>query len=346
MNIGYVFHPSYLLHDTGAGHPESPARLESIMSYLKSSGLLNKLIKVEARRASSEEISLVHTARYQDVINEMCANGGGSLDADTVLSQESCNAAKYAAGGAVAAVEAIMAGDVGKCFALVRPPGHHAFPDRGSGFCIYNNVAIAARFAREKFGIGRIAILDFDVHHGNGTQAIFDDDPETMYISVHQSPYYPGSGGVDDTGTGAAKGTKTNIPLPPGCGDSEYTTVYEEIVMPAVRRFRPNLILVSAGYDAHRDDPLAGMKLTASGYAAIVQRISMLANEYCGGKTVFCLEGGYNLGALARLVAATFRVLLGESAAGEIVAEPEVYSLGTPDISGAIGKIKRIHHLE
>ena len=353
-HIGYIFQPSYLLHNPGAGHPESPARVESIMAYLKSNGLMDRLANVEARRASREEISLVHTTGYQSKINSMCAAGGGSLDADTILSADSCVAAEYAAGGAVAAVEAVMTGDVRKCLALVRPPGHHAFPDRGSGFCIYNNIAIAARFARAKYGLKRLAILDFDVHHGNGTQAIFDDDPDTMYVSTHQSPYYPGTGAIDDIGVSgegretrnAQRVTKVNIPLPAGCGDGEYTRVYDEIVIPVVRRFRPELILVSAGYDAHRDDPLAGMKLTASGYAAMVSRISMLADECCGGKAVFCLEGGYNLGALARSVAVTFRVLLGESAATEVAAEPAEYSFGTPDISGIVHKVKLIHHLE
>ncbi|XUX00274.1 MAG: histone deacetylase [Dehalogenimonas sp.] len=362
MSIGYVFHRFYLLHDPGLGHPESAARLESVMAYLKSSGLLDRLVKVETRRAAGEEISLVHTPAYQDKIASVCSSGGGSLDADTHLSTESCDAAEYAAGSAVTAVEAVMGGNIGKCFALIRPPGHHAFADRGSGFCIYNNIAIAARFARGKYGLGRIAILDFDVHHGNGTQSIFDNDPATMYVSIHQSPHYPGSGSIEDTGASFSsppggrgiKGegaintypTKVNIPLPPGCGNSEYTSIYDEIVMPVVRRFKPELILVSAGYDAHRDDPLAGMKLTESGYAAIASRISTLADEFCGGRIVFCLEGGYNLHALARSVAATFMVLLGEPVEPEMAARPLEYNFGAPDISGLIRQIKSVHHLE
>ncbi|APV45400.1 Acetoin utilization deacetylase AcuC [Dehalogenimonas formicexedens] len=345
MKTGYVFHPSYLLHDPGAGHPEAAARLASVMAYLKSSGLLERLVKVEARRATAEEISLVHTPAYQEKINSICASGGGSLDADTVLSPGSCEASEYAAGGAVAAVEAVMSGTTGKCFALVRPPGHHAFPGRGSGFCVYNNIAVAARYARVKFGVRRAAILDFDVHHGNGTQGIFDDDPETMYVSVHQSPHYPGSGGVDDTGMGGGRGTKVNIPLPAGCGDAQYALVYDEIVMPAVRRFKPELILVSAGYDAHRDDPLGGMKLTETGYAAIVARIAALSEECCGGKAVFCLEGGYNLEALARSIGATFRVLVEEAPAVGIETEPLNYNFGPPDIAGLIRELKTIHKI-
>ena len=345
MKVGYVFHPSSLLHDTGAGHPESAARLEAVMAYLKSSGLIDRLTKIEARRASPEEISLVHTARYQNRISTICASGGGSLDADTILSPESCNAAEYAAGGAVAAAEAVMGGRVGKCFSLVRPPGHHAFPGYGSGFCIYNNVAIAAWFARAKYGLALIAIIDFDVHHGNGTQAIFDDDPSTMYISTHQSPLYPGSGGVDDIGIGGAKGTKVNVPLPPGCGDPEFIRVYDEVVIPCLRRFRPELIVVSAGFDAHFGQALANMRLTAAGYAMMVGRISTLAGDCCGGKAVFCLEGGYNLEALARSVAVTFKVLLGESPGAEIAADEAEYSFGSPDISGLIAELKEIHRL-
>ena len=345
MNIGYVFDPSYLLHNTGADHPDSAGRLEAVMTHLNSIGLLDRLIKIEPRRATRDELSLVHTSEYQNQVASLCAGGGGILDADTILSAESCNAAEYAAGGAVAAIEAVMDGVVGKCFALVRPPGHHASADRGSGFCIYNNAAIAVRVARAKFNLTRIAIIDFDVHHGNGTQSIFDDDPDTMYVSTHQSPYYPGSGSVEDIGTGAGSGTKVNIPLPPGCGDAEYIRVYDEIVMPVIRRFNPELMLVSAGYDAHRDDPLAGMKLTTSGYAEIVKRISNVAAECCGGRAVFCLEGGYNLVALARCVAANFNILLGESASAEIAAEPVEYSFGSPDISGLIADLKKVYRL-
>jgi acetoin utilization deacetylase AcuC-like enzyme len=344
-DIGYIFHPSYLLHDTGASHPESAARLESIMSHLKCAGLLDRLVNIDARRATAEELSLVHTQEYQHSLKTICLAGAGSLDADTLLSQDSCNAAEYAAGGAVAAVEAVMDGRVRKCFALVRPPGHHAFAGSGSGFCLYNNIAIAARYARLKYHLARIAIIDFDIHHGNGTQAIFNADPLTMYVSTHQSPHYPGTGGIEEIGTGKAKGTKINIPLPPGCGDAEYIRVYNGIVVPAVRRFNPELILVSAGYDAHRDDQLADMRLTEPGYTAIVEKIDTLAGEYCGGKAVFCLEGGYNLRALARSVAATFRVLLGDTAIEKMPVESPIYQLGAPDISGLIAGLKGIHHL-
>ncbi len=339
---GYVFHASYLLHDTGAGHPESAARLEAVMAHLRSAGLLDRLVKVDARRATAEEISLVHTAEYQSRLTGLCRTGGGSLDGDTPVSLGSCNASEYAVGGAVAAVEAVMDGKVSHYFALVRPPGHHAFPCYGSGFCLYNNVAVAARRARKKYGLKKIVIIDFDVHHGNGTQAIFDGDADMLYVSTHQYPHYPGSGSVEDIGRA---GTAVNIPLPAGCGDTEYLRLFDEVIFPAVRRFKPELVLVSAGYDGHLDDPLAGMRLSTSGYAAITGRIKSLAEECCSGKAVFCLEGGYNLKALAESVAATFNVLLGDKVGEESLPGTRGISYGGPDITELIANLKRIHHL-
>ncbi len=337
-NTGYVFHTSSLLHDTGPDHPESAARLEAIMAELRSSGLIDRLIKVEARRATAAEISLAHTAAYQTQLAAMCRAGGGIMDADTPISQNSCKAAEYAAGGAVAAVEAVMDGRITTCFTLVRPPGHHAFAGHGGGFCLYNNIAIAARYARQKYGSKKLAIIDFDVHHGNGTQSIFDGDPNTLYVSTHQYPHYPGTGAAADIGL---VGSRVNIPLPAGCGDAEYKRVFNEIVIPAVRRFKPELILVSAGYDGHRDDSLAQMKLSTSGYATIVYKIKTLADECCGGKAVFCLEGGYNLKALAGSVAATFHVLLGDV----VIDGNSVSDEGAPDISSLIAELKGIHNL-
>jgi acetoin utilization deacetylase AcuC-like enzyme len=240
----------------------------------------------------------------------------------------------------VAAVEAVVSGTVTNySFALVRPPGHHAFAGYGSGFCLYNNVAIAARYARNKYNLSRLAIIDYDVHHGNGTQAIFDGDPGALYISTHQYPHYPGSGAADDTG----RGERVNIPLPAGCGDAEYALVFDEVVIPAVRRFRPELILVSAGYDGHGDDPLAEMRLTTGGYAAMVAKIKRLADDCCEGRMVFCLEGGYNLRALALSVEATFKVLLGDTLV-EVSADIAGFN-GAPGISGLIAELKEIHNL-
>lgn len=310
MITGYVFHPSCLDHDTGAGHPETAARLEAVMSRLKSDGLLGRLVPVAARRATEAEISAVHSRGYISRVKEICAAGGGWLDADTPVSPKSCQAAEYAAGGAVAAVEAVMGGTEGiaSCFALVRPPGHHAFAGAGGGFCLYNNIAVAAQYAQSRYGLRRLAIIDFDVHFGNGTAAIFEDDPGVLYISTHQFPHYPGGGDIDDTG----KGSRVSIPLPEGCGDDEYLSLFDEVIIPAARRFKPELLLVSAGFDAHLDDPLAGMNVSTAGFAGIAGRIKRLADETCGGRIVLCLEGGYNLEALAASVSATFKVLLGE----------------------------------
>lgn len=308
---GYVFHPSYLDHDTDAGHPETAARLEAVMYRLKSDGLLERLVPVEARRAAEAELAAVHSRGYISRVREICAAGGGWLDADTPVSKKSCEAAEYAAGGAVAAVEAVMGGGerISSCFALIRPPGHHAFAGAGGGFCLYNNIAIAARYAQSRYGLRRLAIIDFDVHFGNGTAAVFEGDPGVLFVSTHQFPHYPGGGDVDDTGSGS----RISIPLPEGCGDDEYLSIFDDIILPAVRRFRPELLLISAGFDAHRDDPLAGMKVSTEGYSGIAGRIKRLAEEICGGRMVFCLEGGYNLEALAASVAATFRALLGDA---------------------------------
>jgi acetoin utilization deacetylase AcuC-like enzyme len=339
---GYVFHASYLLHDTGAGHPESAARLDAVMAHLRSTGLLDRLVKVDARLATAAEISLVHGVEYQSRLAAICRSGGGNLDGDTPVSPGSCNASEYAVGGAVAAVEAVMDGKVSDCFALVRPPGHHAFPGYGSGFCLYNNVAVAARYARKKYGLKKIVIIDFDVHHGNGTQAIFDGDADMLYVSTHEYPHYPGSGSVEVIGRA---GTAVNIPLPAGCGDTEYLRVFDEVIFPAVRRFKPELVLVSAGYDGHLDDPLAGMRLSTGGYAAITGRIKSLVEECCGGKVVFCLEGGYNLRALAESVAATFSVLLSDKVGEESLPGIGGISYGGLDITELIANLKGIHHL-
>ncbi|MEL7562643.1 histone deacetylase [Dehalogenimonas sp. 4OHTPN] len=336
MTTGYVFHHSFLEHDTGAGHPETAARLEAVMSRLKSEGLLERLALIEARRAAEAELAAVHSRGYISRLKEICAAGGGWLDADTPVSKKSCEAAEYAAGGAVAAVEAVMGGGEGipSCFALVRPPGHHAFAGEGGGFCLYNNIAIAARYAQSRYGLRRLAIIDFDVHFGNGTAAVFEDDPGVLFISTHQFPHYPGGGDIDDTG----KGNRISIPLPEGCGDDEYLSMFDEVIIPAARRFEPELLLVSAGFDAHRDDPLAGMRVSTEGYAGIAGRLKRLADEACGGRAVFCLEGGYSLEALADSVSATFKALLGEA----VDLSPRQVP---PRVAGLVAELKRRHRL-
>jgi acetoin utilization deacetylase AcuC-like enzyme len=341
MKVGFVYDPIYLQHDTGQ-HVENAARLEAIISCLNETGLARQLTLIKPRAASVEELSLVHDKQYISYIYDVAQRGGGWLDPDTVMSAGSYQAAVYAAGGAIAATEAVISGDVQSAFALVRPPGHHATPRRAMGFCLFNNLAIATRYALDKYRLERIAIIDFDVHHGNGTQETFYDSPQVLYISTHEYPFYPGTGGFDETGSGTAVGTKVNIPLPAGCGDSEYLQVFGEVIVPVARRFAPQLIFVSAGYDGHWADPLALMEVTTTGFARMVKIITGLADEFCGGQMVLCLEGGYHLQALAYSVAATFDVLLGQEVSDPVGQPPQ---RRTPDIDSLIEVVKRRHHL-
>jgi len=342
MATGYVYHPIYLQHDTGQ-HVEVAARLEAIISYLEKTGLTSQLTLIEPCPATVEEIALVHQQGYIKEIEETAAKGGGWLDPDTVMSPESYKAALYAVGGVIRAVEAVMAGEVANAFALVRPPGHHATAGQAMGFCLFNNIAIAARYALEEYKLERILIIDFDVHHGNGTQGSFYDNPRVMYISTHEYPFYPGTGDINETGSGEGRGANLNIPLPAGCGDSEYLEVFEQIIAPAARRFNPQLILVSTGYDGHWADPLAMMNLSVGGFAKMAGIIKGLAEELCGGRLALTLEGGYNLEALAGSVKATFDVLLG-NASDDISGAPPRRS-EPPDIESLIGEIKKIHGL-
>ena len=342
MSAGYVYNPIYLKHDTGQ-HVEVAARLEAITSYLEKTGLNSQLTLIEPRPATIDEIALVHTREYIKEIEEKATSGGGWLDPDTVMSAGSYEAALYAAGGLIRAVEAVMAGEVASAFALVRPPGHHATSRQAMGFCLFNNIAIAARYALAEYSLERILIIDFDVHHGNGTQDTFYSDPQVMYISTHEYPFYPGTGSLDETGSGAAEGTNINIPLPAGCGDAEYLKVFEQIIVPAAQRFNPRLILVSAGYDTHRDDPLAMMEVSTSGFIQMAEIIKGLADELCGGRLALTLEGGYDLNALAVSVKATFDALLGNSIEDPL-GEPLRHS-GAVDIDRLIGTVKEIHKL-
>jgi acetoin utilization deacetylase AcuC-like enzyme len=337
-----VYDPIYLKHDTG-GHVENARRLETIISYLEQTGLKSQLTLIEPRAASVEELALVHQREYISHIQEVAQEGGGWLDPDTVMSPDSYEVALYAAGGAIRAVEAVMDGEVNSAFALVRPPGHHATSRRAMGFCLFNNIAIATQHALAKYKLEHILIIDFDVHHGNGTQEAFYDNPHVMYISTHEYPFYPGTGSVGETGSGAAEGTTINIPLPAGCGDSEYRQVFEQIIVPAARRFEPQLILVSAGYDSYGGDGLALMQVSVTGFGQMVRVIKELGDELCGGHLVFTLEGGYNLKALAASVKATFDVLLGNSVDDPLGQSPR--SFGVPGIDSLIKAIKEIHHL-
>jgi len=343
VKVGYVYDPVYLKHDTGQ-HPENASRLEAIISHLEQTQLIRQLTLIKPRAASIEELSLVHSEQHIAHVQEVGQGGGGWLDADTVMSPGSYQAALYAAGGVIGATEEVMNGEIASAFALVRPPGHHATSQRAMGFCLFNNIAIAAKYALAKYKLDRIAIIDFDVHHGNGTQESFYDSPQVLYISTHESPFYPGTGSVDETGKGEARGTTVNIPLPAGCSDTEYLLVFEQIIVPVVRRFSPQLILVSAGYDTHWADGLAMMQVSVTGFAQMARIIKGLADELCGGRLVFTLEGGYNLTALAASVKATFDVLLGNASIEDPLGKSP-RRLATPGIASLISKIMEIHNL-
>ncbi len=337
MTTGLVYDPIYLEHDTG-DHVENPRRLVDAMFYLKETGIKERLTTLPARPASLEELEVIHAPEYVSYVKSKAENGGGWLDPDTVISPKSYEAALYAAGGVLVAVEAVIKGRVDNAFALVRPPGHHAVRDRAMGFCIFNNVAIAAEFALSKFN------LNFDVHHGNGTQDAFYADPKVLYFSTHQYPFYPGTGWMDEIGTGAGEGTTVNFPMAAGWGDEEYLRAFNEVLVPVARRFQPELILVSAGFDPHWADHLATMKVTITGFAQMATILKELAAELCQGRLVFTLEGGYNLRVVASSIKATFDVLLGNLELDDPLGKASV--AGKPEgFDERIEAIKRIHHV-
>lgn len=308
---GLVYHPAYLEHDMGAGHPESPHRLRAIMHQLEQSGTAARLAKIEARRAEDEWITQVHSADYVAALRKHApASGRVSLDPDTSMSPGSLMAASLAAGGALAGVDAIMAKQVDHAFCAVRPPGHHAEAGRAMGFCLFNNVAIAARYVQKKYGLKNVLIVDWDVHHGNGTQHSFEHDPSVLFFSTHQYPHYPGTGRAIETGHEAGKGFTINVPMEAGEGDEEYRAVFQKTLVPAADDFKPEFVIISAGFDAHRDDPLAGMALTEEGYAELTRIVAGIAGRHAQGRILSSLEGGYNLTALAASVDRHIQALL------------------------------------
>ncbi|GAB4538663.1 MAG: histone deacetylase [Anaerolineae bacterium] len=342
MSTGYVFDEIFLKHNL-PGHPENRTRLEETLALLEKSGMLARLTRVPARAATLEELARVHQPEYIEQVRKISERGGGHLDPDTYTNAESYQAALMAAGGLIEATLAVIDGRVENAFALVRPPGHHAMPGRGMGFCLFGNVVIAAQAARLDRGLDRVLIVDFDVHHGNGTQAMVEADPAICFISTHQYPYYPGTGAARETGRGPGQGTVVNIPLSPGAGDQVFQQLYQQVVIPVARRFRPDLILVSAGFDAHWDDPLAGLGLSLGGYAWIARTLISLAGELCGGRIVFTLEGGYHLAVLSHGILNTFHALLGD----ETIEDPLGPSRRPePDVEDYIASLRQLHHLD
>jgi acetoin utilization deacetylase AcuC-like enzyme len=281
------------------------------MQQLEQSGTLARVTRIEPRKAEDEWITQVHTPRYVASLNRHAPTSGQvSLDPDTSMSPGSLNAAYLAAGGALAGVDAIMAGQVDQVFCAVRPPGHHAEAGRAMGFCLYNNVAIAARYVQQKYGLSRVLIVDWDVHHGNGTQHSFEDDPSVLFFSTHQYPHYPGSGWVTERGKGDGEGFTINVPMEAGEGDQEYRAVFLKSLVPVADEFKPEFVIISAGFDAHKDDPLASMGLTEAGYADLTGIVAGIAKRHAKGRILSSLEGGYNLTALAASVDAHIQALL------------------------------------
>lgn len=313
VRTAFVFHPVFLEHNPGRGHPESARRLSAVVQRLEERGLLDRALRLTPEPAPIEAITRVHDASYVRRIED--SSRAGRLfreDADTVGSPATYEAACRAAGAVLAAVDAVMRGDISNAFCAVRPPGHHAERDCAMGFCFFNNVAIGARHLQDRHGLKRVAIIDWDVHHGNGTQNAFYEDPSVFYFSIHQYPHYPGSGTRGQKGSGRGAGLTLNAPVPAGATEADYLHVFREELKPAIDGFKPEFILVSAGFDAHADDPLAGILLTEQSYAALTRLVMDMAEAHCGGRLVSVLEGGYNLDALAASVEAHLRTLMGE----------------------------------
>jgi acetoin utilization deacetylase AcuC-like enzyme len=308
-SIGFVYDDFFAEHRTPSGHPERPDRLRWLVRHLQECGRWGHLRHIKASAARLEEVLQIHSEGYLEFVHEVCRRGGGMLDeGDTYASAHSWDAALLAAGAVIKAVDGVLGGEVAGAFCAVRPPGHHAEQDRASGFCLLNNVAIGARYAQRRHGIANVAILDWDVHHGNGTQHAFEEDPTVFYVSTHQYPFFPGSGSRQETGRGRGEGATLNIPLSAGADEERYLLAFHEEIIPALQRFNPGLLIISAGFDAHREDPLGEMALTEDSFAAFTRLLRGIA------PIVSVLEGGYSLGALARSVERHLGALGGEPA--------------------------------
>lgn len=322
--VGLCTSPRFVEHQTGPHHPERADRIRAIFQAVREAGMVDspnpfdpvlpsfgiprssqKVIELEPSLADEKWLSLVHTPQHLDRIKHVCEVGGGILDlGDTPVGPESYEIALLSVGSALRCCDAVMNGEVKRAFSAARPPGHHAEPDRAMGFCLFSNIAIAARYVQKNYGLERVAIVDFDVHHGNGTQAAFESDPAVLYISLHQHPRtcYPGTGHEWETGTGPGSGFTVNIPFDPGSGDEEYMRAIDSRVIPELDKFKPQLLMISAGFDAHRDDPLANIELSDEAFEHMTLKLAAVADAHCGGRVVSVLEGGYNLCSLGRSV--------------------------------------------
>ncbi|MBI4429837.1 MAG: histone deacetylase [Ignavibacteriales bacterium] len=309
--VGFYYHPDYLKHDTGDRHVERSDRLRYLTNHLLQSDVWHSLDHLRPSPGAKEWITKVHPERYIEMIQRRCSAGETVLDmGDTHVSKESYDVALLATGAVMEAVDNVLAKKHERAFCAVRPPGHHAETATVMGFCLLNNVAIGARYAQQKHGIERVAVVDWDVHHGNGTQEIFYEDPSVFYISLHQYPFYPGTGAADETGEGKGRGFTLNCPMKAGSTDKEYLEAFREKILPALHKFQPELLMISAGFDAHKDDPLANILLTEKSFAEMTKMVTEVAEKYCAGRIVSVLEGGYNLEALAQSVEEHVRQLM------------------------------------
>jgi acetoin utilization deacetylase AcuC-like enzyme len=304
--VGFLYDDIFLEHETPFGHPENKERLRAILKALRESGLWDRLVHIKPRKATEDELAMVHARSHI----EKMKNGRGYADPDTYISERSFEAALYAAGAVLEAIERCKRGEIRYAFCAVRPPGHHAEANRAMGFCLFNNVAVAAMYALRRHGLQRVLIVDWDVHHGNGTMHSFYETDEVLYFSVHQYPHYPGTGRTDEIGRGAGQGYTVNVPLYGGQGDSEYLYVFRQLLVPVARQYAPQLILVSAGFDTHRNDPLADMRLSSRAYGWMASILQELSDECCPGRLAFTLEGGYEHAALGEGVAAVLSGLI------------------------------------
>lgn len=310
MKTGFVYHPDYLKHQFEYGHVERPDRLEAILTYLTQTKLIDSLERIVPDPVPTEWIAKVHLPEYIERVKSTSEQNVYLFDYDTYTNCHSYEVARLAAGGGLAAVDAIMEGVVDNAFCAVRPPGHHAEIKQAMGFCLFNNIAITARYIQKKYNLTKVLIIDWDVHHGNGTQHIFEDDPTVFFFSTHQYPFYPGTGAAHEIGIDDGKGFTLNVPMLARSGDREYLAVYYEKLLPAVETFQPDFILISAGFDAHFDDPLSHILVTTDCFGELSQLVKELAANFCQNRLISILEGGYNLQALAESTALHLQKLM------------------------------------
>ena len=358
MTTALIYDPIFLEHLTPPRHPERPQRLEIAIKVLEALDWLHRdgLIQIPPRAATEDELALIHDRAYiqqvkaaaEAVAREERRGGPRTrfFATDTYVSAQSYAAAIKAAGAPLTAIDAIMHGEVDNAYCLVRPPGHHALPDEAMGFCLFNNVAIAAQYALDHYGLERVIIIDYDVHHGNGIQDIFYADPRVLYFSIHQAPFYPGTGQSDERGEGAGLGTTINVPLPAAAGYEVYEPIFRQVMAHAADRFDPQLILVSAGFDAHWNDPLGQMNLSTAGYAQLTRMIIELAQTLCNGRLVIVQEGGYNLDVMGACVATCINLLLGDDAAVDSLgAGPNAELDFHLNAEVLVAELRRLHKL-